>query len=336
MFIDFARIHIEAGNGGNGCISFRREKYAPKGGPDGGDGGRGGDIIAIGDENINTLINFRYLKYFRATKGESGQGNNKNGAFGEHKYIKFPLGTIIYDITEGKHHQLCEITTHNEEIIIANGGIGGKGNAFFTTSTNQAPRYAQKGKIGIKLDLEIELKLMADVGLVGFPNAGKSTLLSSISAAKPKIADYQFTTLEPMLGVVYIDENRSLVMADIPGLIEGASGGKGLGHQFLRHIQRNSVLLYLIDITSENPWNDFLTLKNEIRLYDSYLIQKPHIVVFSKLDLVPEEEQTELLKSLASFFHSEEELIAISSVAQWNLELLKEKLYTLLINNKLS
>lgn len=330
MFIDYARIKVEAGNGGHGSISFRREKFAPKGGPDGGDGGKGGDIIAVGDENINTLINFRYTKHFKARNGEYGQGGNKSGAYGENLYIKFPLGTIIYDITDNNKVKICEVTEHLQEIVIAHGGYGGKGNLHYTTSTNQAPRFATDGKPGEKFDLEVELKLMADVGLVGFPNAGKSTLLSSISGAKPKIADYQFTTLEPMLGVVYVDDLRSFVMADIPGLIEGAHDGKGLGLQFLRHIQRTNVLLFLIDISSENPYNDYQILKKELHLYDNKLDKKPHLIVFSKLDIIPKEEQEEAFINAKSHFKKDEEFLCISSVANWNLQILKEKLYSII------
>ncbi|MCK9328258.1 MAG: GTPase ObgE [Candidatus Cloacimonetes bacterium] len=329
MFIDFARIRIEAGNGGHGCISFRREKFSPKGGPDGGDGGKGGDIIIIGDENINTLIQFRYNKIYKAKNGESGQGSNKNGAYGDNLYIKLPLGTILYNINNNDKIKLAEVTKDKEEIIIAKGGYGGRGNASFTTSTNQAPRYATDGKPGESFDLEIELKLMADVGLVGFPNVGKSTLLASISGARPKIANYQFTTLEPMLGVVYVDDIRSFVMADIPGLIEGAHNGKGLGIQFLRHIQRTNILLFLIDITSENPYDDYQTLKKELHLYDNKLDQKEHIIAFSKLDLLPEEERENKYSEVKSQFKKEnqENFIAISSVTNYNLQNLKEKLF---------
>ena len=329
MFIDYAKIKVEAGNGGDGCISFRREKFVPKGGPDGGDGGSGGDVIAIGDENVNTLIKFRYQKFFKAKNGNYGQANNKTGATGLCTYIHFPLGTMVFNITNGGKEKFCEITEHNQEIVLAKGGHGGKGNLHFTTSTNQAPRYATDGKPGEKYDFEIELKLMADVGLVGFPNAGKSTLLSSVSAAKPKVADYPFTTLEPMLGVVKVDELRSFVMADIPGLIEGAHDGKGLGHQFLRHIQRTNVLLFLIDITSESPYHDYQVLKKELHLYDNKLDKKPHLIVFSKLDLIPEDEQEEAFENAKKFFKKGEEFLKISSVAHWGLQELREKAYQL-------
>jgi len=342
MFIDYAKIRVEAGNGGHGCVGFRREKFVPKGGPDGGDGGNGGDVIAIGDENTNTLINYKYQKYFKATNGEHGSGSNKHGADGKDQYIKLPLGTVIYKTDEETGRtKLCEIIEHNQEIVIAQGGKGGKGNTHFATSTNQAPRKATDGKPGEAFDLEIELKLIADVGLVGLPNAGKSTLLASISAAKPKIADYQFTTLEPMLGVVYMDEFRSFVVADIPGLIEGASAGKGLGTQFLKHIQRTNVLLFLIDITSPDPLHDYQMLKQELLLYDEKLEQKKHLIVFSKMDTVHPDEREQTIKTVgmqfiasassSQFIASETSpILAISSVEGYNLPLLKETLYRII------
>ena len=232
MFIDYARIKVVSGRGGDGCISFRREKFVAKGGPDGGDGGRGGDIIAVGDENLNTLVAFRYNKLFKAKRGAHGEGSNCTGKTGEDFYLKLPLGTIIYDITDGKHEKIGEIITHGEEIKLAVGGNGGRGNKRFATATNKAPRYAKPGGDEQAFELELELRLMADVGLVGFPNDGKSTLISRISHAHPKIANYEFTTLEPSLGVVQVSEFESFVMADIPGIIEGAHDGKGLGIQF--------------------------------------------------------------------------------------------------------
>jgi len=266
MFIDYARIKVESGKGGDGCISFHREKFMPKGGPDGGDGGSGGNVIALGNENINTLIDFRYSKIIKAPKGKNGGGNNRTGASGSDFYVNFPLGTIIYDITDGKHEKIDEITVHGQKLILAKGGNGGRGNNRFKTSTHQAPRYAKPGGNAEYRELELELKLMADVGLVGFPNAGKSTLLSRVSEARPKIADYKFTTLEPSLGVVRIGEYASFVMADIPGIIEGAHDGKGLGIQFLRHIQRTKSLLFIIDINSVDPLNDYNILKEELHL----------------------------------------------------------------------
>ncbi len=329
MFIDFARIKVEAGIGGHGCVSFRREKFVALGGPDGADGGKGGDIIAIGDENVNTLIQFRYHKIFRAEKGENGSGKNKTGAKGDSFVLRLPLGTEVWNITDGVRIKICDVTVHDQEYILAKGGDPGKGNAHFTTSTNQAPRKATDGKLGEILDLEVTLKLMADVGLVGFPNAGKSTLLSVISAARPKIADYQFTTLEPMLGVVYVDDYRSFVVADIPGLIEGAHEGKGLGLQFLKHIQRTKTLLFLIDVSSEDPVNDYNVLKKELHLYDTKLDKKNHLIALSKLDMIPEDERAELLENITKKFSGKgnEHFIAISSVSNLNINELKNQLF---------
>lgn len=329
MFIDFARIKVEAGLGGHGCISFRREKFVAMGGPDGADGGKGGDVIAIGDENVNTLIQFRYHKLFKAEKGENGQGKNKTGARGENYILRLPLGTEVWNITDGHRVKICDVTVHGQEYVLAKGGDGGRGNTHFTTSTNQAPRKATDGKPGEILELEVTLKLMADVGLVGFPNAGKSTLLSVISAARPKIADYQFTTLEPMLGVVHCDDYRSFVVADIPGLIEGAHEGRGLGIQFLKHIQRTKTLLFLIDIGSEDPVKDYNVLKKELHLYDNKLDRKNHLIALSKLDTIPEEEREIILKDITKKFQKKgnEHFIAISSVSNMNIPELKNMLF---------
>lgn len=334
MFIDYARIHVEAGDGGHGCVSFRREKFSPKGGPDGGDGGKGGDVIAIGDENINTLIQFRFNKLYKAEKGVNGGGKNQYGAYGKNMYIKVPLGTEIYIMDGQEKRKIGEVLAHEEEFVIAKGGYGGKGNVHFTTSSNQAPRQATDGKKGEVFDLELSLKLMADVGLVGFPNAGKSTLLSTISSARPKIANYQFTTLEPMLGVVYVDEYRTFVMADIPGLIEGAHDGKGLGIQFLKHIQRTKTLLFLIDVNSPDPINDYFVLKKELHLYDSKLDKKAHLIVLSKIDMIPEEEQEDVLSEISQKFisHTKESIIGISSVSNYHIDQLKIKLLDMVKN----
>jgi GTP-binding protein len=325
---------VEAGDGGHGCVSFRREKFAPMGGPDGGDGGKGGDVIAVGDENVNTLVQFRFNKLYKAEKGHNGGGKNQSGAYGKNLYIKVPLGTEIWTIENDEKTKMGEVVSHNQEFIIAKGGYGGKGNVHFVSSTNQAPRRATDGHLGENFDIELSLKLMADVGLVGFPNAGKSTLLSSISAARPKIANYQFTTLEPMLGVVYVDQYRSFVMADIPGLIEGAHDGKGLGIQFLKHIQRTKTLLFLIDITSPDPVADYFTLKKELHLYDTKLDRKTHLIALSKLDLIPEEEQESTLDEVAALFknNARENIIGISSVANYNLDELKNKLLIMVKN----
>jgi GTPase len=291
-FIDVARIEIKAGDGGKGHISFRREKYVPKGGPDGGNGGDGGSVIARADRHLGTLLDFSYKRHFTADAGDPGGRNRRAGKSGEDLIIKVPCGTVIRNADTGE--QIADLEQDGDSIIIAQGGRGGKGNSEYATSTNQTPRFAQPGTPGEVLTVELELKLLADVGLVGFPNAGKSTLISAISAAKPKIADYPFTTLVPNLGMVRAGEGRSFTVADIPGLIEGASAGKGLGQQFLRHIERTSVLVYLIDCTSEDPDADLATLKHELREYDAALLDKASIVCLSKGDLLSSDDQETL------------------------------------------
>jgi GTP-binding protein len=330
LFIDYARIKIKAGHGGDGAVSFRREKFVPKGGPDGGDGGRGGSIIAMGDTNANTLLNYRYKKLFKAESGVAGSGNRKSGRSGTDLILTLPLGTEIFEIKEdGSKVKLADITDHQERIVLAKGGRGGKGNSNFATPTNQAPRHATMGKRCQEIELELVLKLMADVGLVGFPNAGKSTLLSVLSAATPKIADYEFTTLEPMLGVVQVTEYQHFVMADIPGIIEGAHIGKGLGHQFLRHIQRTSILLYLIDIDSEDPLEAYRILRNELYLYDSFMDKKPFNIVLSKIDTIPEEQREAKVAEVSRLFEetTSQKVLAISSVGNIGLDALKFQLY---------
>jgi len=336
MFIDYAKIRIKAGNGGDGAVSFRREKFVPKGGPDGGDGGRGGNVVALGDSNVNTLLDYRYSKSFKAGNGKPGSGARKSGPAGEDVILRFPLGTEIYVVEDEKRRKLADVTEAGEEIILAKGGHGGKGNSNFATPTNQAPRHATPGGHTHELDLELVLKLMADVGLVGFPNAGKSTLLSVLSAARPKIADYEFTTLEPMLGVVRVSDYQSFVMADIPGIIEGAHLGKGLGHQFLRHIQRTSILLFLIDIATEDPLEAYRTLRAELYLYDSFMDKKPHLIVISKSDTQPAEELEKKLSEISEAFNKQyhEDILSVSSVGNENLESLKYTLYKLLQQNR--
>lgn len=329
MFIDYARIRIKAGNGGDGAVSFRREKFVPKGGPDGGDGGRGGDVIALGDSNLNTLLDYRYNKIFHAPNGVHGSGNKRTGASGAPLKLRLPLGTEIFILEEDSKRKIADITEAGEELILAEGGKGGKGNSNFATPTNQAPRHATPGKRCPELELELVLKLMADVGLVGFPNVGKSTLLSVLSAARPKIADYEFTTLEPMLGVVKVSDYQNFVMADIPGIIEGAHIGKGLGHQFLRHIQRTGVLLYLVDIASPNPLEDYRTLRSELYLYDSFMDKKPFMIALSKLDTIPPQEQEARIAEISQVFMDAtgHEVFAISSVANSGLDALKHQLF---------
>ncbi|MCG8607753.1 GTPase ObgE [bacterium] len=283
MLVDRVTIRVKAGNGGSGCVSFRREKYLPKGGPDGGDGGHGGDVILKADLNMTTLLDFTYQPHFKAERATHGKGANKHGKDGADMVISVPVGTVAKDESTGE--VLFDFERPGQTALVAKGGRGGRGNARFSNSRNQAPRHWEPGVYGEERTLELELKLIADVGLVGLPNAGKSTLLSRLSDAKPKIADYPFTTLKPSLGIVRYREFDSFVMADIPGLIEGAHSGKGLGHEFLRHIERTKVLLFLIDCTSVNFKNDFLTLKEELMQHDPSLLKRPAIVVLTKCDL---------------------------------------------------
>lgn len=295
LFIDEARIYVKAGSGGNGCVSFRREKYVPKGGPDGGDGGDGGDVIIRANAQMKTLLDFQYRKHYKAGDGAHGKGSNKQGKRGGDVVLLVPCGTAVRDRTTGK--VIADLVNDNEQIVVAKGGRGGKGNAAFATSTNQTPRQAQPGQPGEARELELELKLLADVGLVGFPNAGKSTLISKISAARPKIAEYPFTTLSPILGIVQPEgrePGHGFVVADIPGLIEGAHKGKGLGIQFLRHIERTKVLAFLIECTRNDPQQDLKTLLNELRLFKPSLVKKPRVIVFTKMDLADKEIRREL------------------------------------------
>jgi len=312
-FVDQAKIFVHAGNGGNGCISFHREKFKPKGGPDGGDGGDGGHVIIRASTQLHTLQDLRYHKKYHAGNGLPGQGNNKSGSKGKDVVIKVPAGTLIKDDKTGEI--LCDLTRDEEEIIIARGGKGGWGNQHFATSVNQVPRFAKPGLEGESLTIELELKVLADVGLVGFPNAGKSTLLSVLSAAKPKIADYPFTTLIPNLGIVKYGEFKSFVMADIPGLIEGAHEGRGLGDRFLKHIERTRVLVFLIDLHDEDPGLTYKTLLEELNSFDPGLLEKPRVVCVTKCD---HEEDDQLIPDSAF----EKNLIFLSSVTGRNLKLL--------------
>ena len=283
MFVDSAKIFVEAGRGGSGCVSFRREKYVPKGGPDGGDGGRGGSVVLEVDANMRTLLDFQRRKHFRAPRGDHGQGSNKTGRSGDDVVIRLPSGTIVRDSENS--NVLADMVKEGERIVIAHGGRGGRGNASYATSTNQAPRDWEPGALGESRWLDLELKLLADVGLVGLPNAGKSTLLSRISAARPKIADYPFTTLTPHLGVVRYRQINSFVVADIPGLIEGAHKGRGLGVDFLRHIERTKVLAILVAVDSEDPHAAHQALLTELGGYNPALLSKPRIIVLTKMDL---------------------------------------------------
>lgn len=288
MFYDEAKIYVKGGGGGDGCVAFRREKYVPYGGPAGGDGGDGGDILLYVDPHLNTLYRFSKQRHFRAARGEHGRGKNQHGAAGPDLRVPVPPGTVVYDADSGE--LLGDLTAPGHELVVARGGRGGRGNARFATSTNQAPRVAEHGEPGQERWLRLELKLLADVGVVGVPNAGKSTLLAAVTAARPKIAPYPFTTLQPNLGVVVLDPQTEFVLADIPGLIEGAAEGKGLGHEFLRHIERTRVLIHLLDGLSPDPLADFVAINHELAAFDHGLAQKPQLVAFNKMDAphVPE------------------------------------------------
>jgi GTP-binding protein len=294
MFIDQATIHVKAGNGGNGVVSFRREKFVPKGGPDGGNGGNGGSVIIRADQQLSTLMDFRYKRKYAAQNGAHGQGACKTGRSGDDIIIRVPAGTVIKDATSG--HVLADLVDSGQEIVVARGGKGGKGNAEFATPTDQAPRKATPGTAGEEHTINLELKLLADVGLVGFPNAGKSTLISRISAAKPKIADYPFTTLIPNLGIVRMGEEASFVVADMPGLIEGAHQGRGLGIQFLRHIERTRVLVFLIESIVDDPRAQYDTLVEELRAFNESIMEKPKIIAITKMDLADETLRKKLTK----------------------------------------
>ncbi len=322
-FIDFIKIYCQSGKGGAGSVHFRREKYIPKGGPDGGDGGRGGHVIIKGNKNLWTLLHLKYTKFVKAEDGQPGAGKLMTGSQGKDAIIEVPLGTVIKNADTGQI--IYEINKDGQEFIFLHGGRGGKGNNFFKSSTRQAPKFAQPGEDYESGIFIFELKLLADVGLVGFPNAGKSTLLSVMSAAKPQIADYPFTTLVPQLGVVPYRDFRSFTIADIPGIIEGASEGKGLGLRFLRHIERNSVLLFMIPITSPDPRSEYRTLLNELEKYNPVLLLKKRIIAITKIDTVDE---NELLNAKQKF--ADLSPIFISSITGYGIQELKDKLWTTL------
>ncbi len=326
-FVDYVKIFAESGNGGKGSVHLHREKYITKGGPDGGDGGRGGHVILRGNKNLWTLVTFKFRKHFKAGHGEHGSKNRSSGADGTDTYLEVPLGTVVRDSETNKI--LFEITEDREEKILAEGGMGGRGNWHFKTPTNQTPRYAQPGIPGQEVAVILELKVLADVGLVGFPNAGKSTLLSVITSAKPKIGDYEFTTLKPNLGIVQYRDFQSFVMADIPGIIEGAAEGKGLGHYFLRHIERNSTLLFLIPADSNDISKEYEILLDELRRYNPELLDKDRLIAISKSDMLDEElmaeMKTELDKDLSGIPY-----MFISSVAQHGIQELKDRLWKML------
>jgi len=283
MFFDEAKIYVKAGDGGDGCVSFRREKYVPLGGPNGGDGGKGGDVYLVANPHLNTLINFKRRIHFKAQRGAHGKGKGQKGRQGDDVFVEVPPGTVVRDAETGE--LFADLMGEGQRALVAQGGRGGRGNAAFATSTNQAPRIAERGEPGQERWLYLELKLIADVGVVGVPNAGKSTLLSVVSAARPKIAAYLFTTLEPNLGVVALGDYTSFVMADIPGLIEGAHAGAGLGHEFLRHIERTRIIIHLLDGASADPLADYQSINEELALFDPVLVRKPQLVVLNKMDL---------------------------------------------------
>lgn len=326
-FVDYVKVFVESGNGGKGSVHLHREKFITKGGPDGGDGGRGGHVILRGNSNLWTLVTFKFRKHFKAGHGGHGAKSRSSGADGDDVYMDVPLGTVVRDAETNEI--LFEITENGEEKILLEGGLGGRGNWHFKTSTNQTPRYAQPGISGSETRVTLELKVLADVGLVGFPNAGKSTLLSVITSAKPKIADYEFTTLKPNLGIVEYRDFKSFVMADIPGIIEGAAEGKGLGHYFLRHIERNATLLFLIPADSKDITKEYEILLDELKRYNPELLDKERLVAISKSDMLDEElmaeMSTELDKDLKGIPY-----MFISSVAQQGIMELKDRLWKML------
>ncbi|WP_018132408.1 GTPase ObgE [Effusibacillus pohliae] len=300
MFVDVAKIYVKGGDGGNGIVSFRREKYVPEGGPAGGDGGKGGDVVLVVDEGLRTLLDFKYQRHFKAPRGEYGKPKNQHGANAKDLLVKVPPGTTVTDAETGEF--LGDLTRHGQRLVVARGGRGGRGNTRFATPANKAPEIAEKGEPGEERWIQLELKMIADVGLVGFPSVGKSTLLSVVSAARPKIGAYHFTTLSPNLGVVDVGDGRSFVLADLPGLIEGAHEGHGLGHQFLRHVERTKVIVHVVDIAGtegRDPWEDFLKINEELKLYNEKLAARPMIVAANKMDLPGAEENlTEFKRKL--------------------------------------
>ncbi|MDO4790155.1 MAG: GTPase ObgE [Porphyromonas sp.] len=326
-FIDYVKIYCKSGKGGRGSAHFRREKYIPKGGPDGGDGGRGGSIFLRGNRNFWTLLHLKYDRHKVAENGEPGSSKNSTGKAGADIYIDVPCGTVAYDAETGDY--ICEVNDHDEVILLLQGGRGGLGNTHFKTPTNQAPRYAQPGEPAQERMIILQLKLLADVGLVGFPNAGKSTLLSSVSAAKPKIANYPFTTLEPSLGIVSYRDHKSFVMADIPGIIEGAAEGRGLGLRFLRHIERNSVLLFLVPADADDIAKEYAILLSELEKYNPELLEKNRVLGISKSDLIDEE----LKEMLSEHLPNEVKTVFFSSVSGQGLQQLKDTIWQAIVSD---
>ena len=330
-FVDYVSLNVRSGNGGKGSSHLRREKFIAKGGPDGGDGGKGGDIIFKGDANIWTLYKFKYKKHFKAGHGGDGGRNKRSGKKGEDLIIKVPLGTTIIEKKTNKF--VTEITEDKEEFVLLSGGLGGRGNTYFKSSTNRTPRHSQKGISGEEMIITLELKVLADVGLVGFPNAGKSTLLASITSAKPKIGNYEFTTLKPNLGIVEYKDFKTFVVADIPGIIEGASSGKGLGHYFLRHVERNSILLFLIS-AEQDVYKRFLILREELLKFNPELLDKRFIVAISKIDLIETSKRKLFLNKVNKDFKSNS-VLALSSATNLGLNTLKDKLWKVLNSDKI-
>lgn len=324
-FIDYVKIYCRSGKGGAGCMHLHRAKYLPKGGPDGGDGGRGGHVILRGNRNLWTLLHLKYQKHIMATDGGKGGDSRSFGKNGEDKIVEVPCGTVVYDGETGEY--ICEVKEHGQEVILLKGGRGGLGNWHFRTATNQAPRYAQPGEPAQERTVVLQLKVLADVGLVGFPNAGKSTLLASVSAAKPEIADYPFTTLTPQLGIVSYRDDRSFCMADIPGIIEGAAEGKGLGLRFLRHIERNAVLLFMVPVTSEDIRREYEVLLSELEKYNPQLLTKARVLAISKCDVAdPELDMAKLVRDLQAEYNIP--VVAISCVQGMGMTELKDVLWT--------
>lgn len=331
MFLDEVKIFVRSGDGGNGLVAFRREKYVPKGGPAGGDGGRGANVVFIVDEGLRTFMDYRYQKKFVAPNGENGMSKGMHGRKSKDLYLKVPPGTVIRDTDTGE--VLADLVEHKQEVIVARGGRGGRGNCRFATPSNPAPEIAENGEPGEERNLTLELKLMADVGLVGFPSVGKSTLLSITSKAKPKIADYHFTTLAPNLGVVETKDHRSFVMADLPGLIEGASQGVGLGHQFLRHIERTKVIVHVVDMSAtdgRDPYEDYKIINQELAEYNMRLLERPQIVVANKMDIPAAQENLEEFKSKLAADGEEVDIVEISAFTRTNVDNLLYKISDIL------
>lgn len=324
-FVDYVTITVRSGHGGPGTVSFRRERLAPRGGPDGGDGGSGGSVILNADSHLNTLLDLRYNRHHFAENGQRGSGSNKTGRDGKDIILRVPIGTVLKDTDSGD--AIGEILTDDASLTVVEGGRGGKGNAFFKSSTRQAPKFSQDGETGEERNITLELKLLADVGLVGLPNVGKSTLVATLSAARPKIADYPFTTLAPSLGVVRVGDYQSFVIADIPGIIEGAHLGKGLGIRFLKHIERNAVLLLMIPVTSEDPAAEYATLIHELESFEPRMLEKPRMVAVTKLDLILAEDQASEVETIQASIDENIDVFGISAVAQIGLEELKSGLW---------